>query len=70
MSQNLYSPGSNSTLQQSINTAVATGNTSNVRHPDAGAVQYLKAAIAAGTYAVPGCPSLELAEAVKAAIGA
>jgi len=71
MSQNLNASGTNNySLDSYIAACVKAGTTSGFNYPDASVCQYVKAAIVAGTYKVPGAPSLETAEAVHATIGA
>jgi hypothetical protein len=68
MSGNTTAPNNNSSLSQYVQSVIA-GNTS-VIYPDEQICQYVKAAVAAATADVPGAPSLDVAQLVRAAIGA
>jgi hypothetical protein len=70
MTTNLHAPGSEYSLSDYVNAAVTNSSTANISYPDASVCLYVKAAVAAGTYKVPGAPSLEVAELMHAALGA
>ena len=70
MATNLHAPNDNSSLGQYINGCVNAGTVAGFNYPDGAVCLYLKAAIAAGTADVPGAPRLEVAQMVRAALGA
>lgn len=70
MATNFNAPNDNSSLGQFINAVCAAGSIGSLTYPDQSIMQYVKAAIAANTANVPGAPSLEVAQAVFAALGA
>lgn len=70
MSANTHAASSNQSLSQYIQKAIANGNVSNIIYPDEQVCQYVKRAITAATADVPGAPSLEVAQLMRAALGA
>ena len=70
MTQNANAIVADYSLADYVNSCVKAGTTSGFNYPDASVCLYVKAAIAANTYKVPGAPSLEVAEVVHASLGA
>ncbi len=71
MSTNYHAPNDNQALGQFINAAAAAGSVGSLFYPDMSVALYVKACVAGGTSAGrPGAPSLEVAQAMYAALGA
>ncbi len=70
MTTNFNAPSSNASLSEFVNAACQAGSVSGIIYPDESVMQYVAAAITAGTAYVPGSPTLELTQMVFAALGA
>jgi hypothetical protein len=70
MANNLTAPNDNGSLGQYMAACVSAGSTAGLSYPDQSICLYVKAALAAATADVPGAPSLNAAQMMRAILGA